>query len=1579
MKSAFLRPFLGLFWMLGLVAGGQIQAAPPANDHFVNRITLSGDLPIVVNATNAEASRETGEVDHAGMTPVRSVWWTWTPTVTGTYTVKTVGSSYDTVLGIYTGNAVNSLTEVNSDDQSGGSNTSLVEVDLTAGIAYHIAVDGYLGAEGDIVLTIEGEAEVTNDNFADRAELTGTYPITVLSSNTRATREVDEPYHAGVEGGGSLWWTWTPTTSGIYIIDTRGSSFDTVLAVYTGNNLTSLHDVAEDDDSGGNGTSLITFTATSNVTYQIAVDGYGTSTGDVTLTVAMLEEVPDNDHFADRALLGNTLPVDVVGNNVSATKQPGEPNHALDAGGKSIWWSWTAPASGSCTVRTTGSNFDTLLAVYTGTAVHELTEIASDDQSGGSNTSALTFEAVGGTTYQIAVDGWSGHSGQVRLRIDMDGGAPLNDQFADRILLCGCYPVIASASSSGATKEVGEPNHAGNDGGKSIWWTWTPTATGQYTINTIGSGFDTLLAIYTGDEVNGLTLVAEDDESGGAGASRVVFDAQEGVAYHIAVDGYNGQSGPVTLTLDEAAERPLNDELADAIALGSGPVTVTASTAGATVVMEEPFALFGPGGRSIWYTWTAPVTGEATLKISASPYESLLGVFVGDVFEGLLPAFMASSAFPPRPMPIVKETVYYIALYSFTDPSDITLTISDLVPAPANDMFADRVVVSPAGGTVTGNNRGAYYEEHEPDHNGMGGRSSVWWSWTPTVSGRYEINTDGSEVRTALGVYTGSVVSELTEVVSSGPSSTGFTTRVVFQATAGTTYQIAVSEAWYGPGFNEILSGAITLNIGAAPPAPANQHFSAAATVSNLGLPVLVHGSNEGALTVVEVDEPDIFDGEPPMRINGSSVWWKWTAPAGATSLRVSTAGSDFDTVVHVYTGSALNALTLVASNNDFYNGATTSMLAEVGLNVTPGTQYYIAVNGYKGGQGSITLNLMLDETPSNDAFADAILLSSSLPVSTLGWIDFTCGNEPFEKDVYVDDDTFWPSAKTVWWKWVAPSTGIFEVSTAGSSLNSVLQVYQGSTLANLTQVTESRDAARDGTSRLALFATNGQTYYFRVRGQVQDSLTGIVSLSVSNYGTAVTAADYVKLGRAYLELQTDIGLASADNAFAQALALDANHQEANLLKAITAFAMLEQTVAFQNVLTSLGVLDASLYGMEYAFPKNGAGQTVAAPGSNTSSAVAYLTTQVLPALPNLRAMLDKTNASFTTSLSDTESTSRFLEIDAGDVGVMRTASYALEALIRFVQTFEVGASVETVVEDLRNDEFNLEKALGTFTNVLNATGNDQRTAFKTALQGANASYQAASNFIRTQRSSNGEHSLFFLPQGDLEREAEVRARMQEVSNALDGSTQVGGESVDLSRFVGSGKSLREQVPGLVRNKAVSGTAPDVTFDGVVPGASQAKVSGFLRKHGFLHEVSTFGNWAQHFLKNQSPGNQAKDADPDLDMLNNFGEFAFNLRPDAASTPGQYQVSSLQTHVADGKKYLHISYPRRIVRSTISYVVAVSDDLVTWDRTQTQVQQVGSAVPSADGETEVVTFRVLADPDLTSRKFVRVEVTDLEP
>jgi len=133
------------------------------------------------------------------------------------------------------------------------------------------------------------------------------------------------------------------------------------------------------------------------------------------------------------------------------------------------------------------------------------------------------------------------------------GSAPVNNNFANATTISGNSATVTGSNVS-ASKETGEFNHDGNAGGASVWWQWTAVASGSTTIDTIGSSFDTLLAVYTGNAVGSLTAIASNDDiSASVRQSRVTFTASAGTTYRIAVDGYNGGSGAatgsITLTL----------------------------------------------------------------------------------------------------------------------------------------------------------------------------------------------------------------------------------------------------------------------------------------------------------------------------------------------------------------------------------------------------------------------------------------------------------------------------------------------------------------------------------------------------------------------------------------------------------------------------------------------------------------------------------------------------------------------------------------------------------------------------------------------------------------------------------------------------------------------------------------------------------------------------------------------------------------------------------------------------------------------------------------------------------------------
>ncbi len=845
---------------------------------------------------------------------------------------------------------LSSLTEVaSSDDACGVDGTrSRVTLAVTAGTGYRIAVDGVLAATGPIQLKIEPPP--ANDDFPGTT-LSG-LPSSATGTNLGATKQAGEPPHAGNSGGHSVWYSWTAPSSGTVAIDTCNSGFDTLLGVYTGSAVESLAPVASSDDSDSCGAestrSRITFAAAEGTVYRIAVDGRDGATGGVQLKIVT---PPANDDFPGATLTG--FPASATGTNVNAGKQAGEPDHAEDGGGASVWWSWTAPSSGWVSIDTCGSDFATLLGVYTGSAVNLLSEVPGDRDSCGPEglQSRLTFETTAGTTYRIAVDGWGGETGNIDLELGPPP-PPANDDFPGE-MPDGFGENLGT--NVGATKQAGEADHAGNSGGASVWWSWMAGSSGTVTFDTCTSDFNTLLAVYTGDSVGSLVEVASNDDACGTGGtrSRVTFEATAGTTYRLAVDGYGGAQGGIDLLLSHPTPAPENDDFPGTEVLEEG--SVTGSNVGATKQAGEPDHAGNSGGASVWWSWTAPEgAGEVTVDVCSPEFSTLLGVYTGASVDSLTPVASDDSVSTPcgnqsqAIFTAVPGTTYRIAVDGNAGAvGSIELAIS---VAPANDDFP--------GATLTGlpvvtsaNSARATKQPGEPDHAGSPGGKSVWWSWTALTSETIVIDTCGSDFDTVLGVYTGSAVNSLTEVASNDNSAacpSGVLSQVTFEATAGITYRIAVDGGSAAPrrgvggrGGGASAGGPIVLHIAPPPTPPANDDFPGATLT---GLPIATTGNTFNATK--QAGEPD-HAGDP----GGHSVWWSWTASA-SEEIAIDTCGSDFDTLLGVYSGSAVGSLTPVASNDDSDACGVDSVQSRVTFAAAAGNHLSDRGRRLRGGQG---------------------------------------------------------------------------------------------------------------------------------------------------------------------------------------------------------------------------------------------------------------------------------------------------------------------------------------------------------------------------------------------------------------------------------------------------------------------------------------------------------------------------------------------------------------------------------------------------------------------------------------------------
>src|ERR1051326_8342506 len=253
---------------------------------------------------------------------------------------------------------------------------------------------------------------------------------------------------------------------------------------------------------------------------------------------------------------------------------------------------------------------------------------------------------------------------------------PPNDNFANRIVLTGANPLTATGSNAAATKEPGEPNHAGSMGGRSVWWSWSTPSNGTATITTAGSTFDTLLGVYTGSSVSTLTTIASNDQDPNGGyTSAVSFNAGSNIAYQIAVDGYLSQTGQISLAITQTdppsvAITNLNNP-ATVISWNQTNVAVSATKSNGTISNVQPF-----------------LNGSSVGLLTAPPYRFSL-------------------QFPGGTNLVFAQA---------TDDKGVTTTSTQVVvyARPANDNYSNALVLSGVTVATNGDNSGATMEASDP-------------------------------------------------------------------------------------------------------------------------------------------------------------------------------------------------------------------------------------------------------------------------------------------------------------------------------------------------------------------------------------------------------------------------------------------------------------------------------------------------------------------------------------------------------------------------------------------------------------------------------------------------------------------------------------------------------------------------------------------------------------------------------------------------------------------------------------------------------------------------------------------------
>ena len=301
----------------------------------------------------------------------------------------------------------------------------------------------------------------------------------------------------------------------------------------------------------------------------------------------------------------------ISSDNSGASHDPGEPAHDGKPGGASVWLTWTPDENGVATFETTGSAFDTILAVYAGDSIETLNLITSNDDGSSSLTSIVKFNAVAGTPYHVVVDGYSGQQGRINLIWNLDSTlvpAP--------VITSEPVDIVAALDGSATYVVIAE------GGNLSYQWYFNGEAIAgavndAWTVSSVQplnlGVYEVVVSNAVGDEARSRKARLE---AGTNTAARTSWKLQE------LLDSLTG----IQIASDK---RPDSFTSVSAGAVGSQIF----DTFGATTEPGEPAHGGAIGGASVWFGITAETDGVLRIDTAGSDTDTLLAVYVG---SGLL-------------------------------------------------------------------------------------------------------------------------------------------------------------------------------------------------------------------------------------------------------------------------------------------------------------------------------------------------------------------------------------------------------------------------------------------------------------------------------------------------------------------------------------------------------------------------------------------------------------------------------------------------------------------------------------------------------------------------------------------------------------------------------------------------------------------------------------------------------------------------------------------------------------------------------------------------------------------------------
>ncbi len=750
-----------------------------------------------------------------------------------------------------------------------------------------------------------------NDNAIDALPFAPPNPRS--QSNFGATRQAGEPQACGGIGS-TVWFQYTAPATATVTLHTAGSTFDTALAMYVKTGPGTLGTfLGCNDDTGGTLQSKLTLGVTVGTTYYIQAGGFNGNQGLLTLSMP-----PSNDDFAGRRTL---LPPPTPWNQSTAGAST-EINEPLpcNMGGATVWFSFVAPMTGFATAQTAGSSFDTVIGAYdtASSPSGQLNLLNCNDDAGGTLQSAVDLPVTSGTTYYVQAGGYVGQSGDLTLELSFGSSCFVpNDNFFSATFLIA--PTSTSQCTTGASIEGGEPLPCGMVG-KTAWFTFFADEDAVAIISTFGSDYDTVVAAYdAADSPPGQlgTLLACNDDAGGASQSEVLAQLVEGRQYFVQAGSRGALGGSLSLNVSTASLcLPPNDHVGNASTLVSGGFD-TQCTGGAGVEAGEnlPCGI----GSTVWYRYDATADGVLEVNVNAD-FNTVLAAYEGMVSPpGVLGYIACNDDVQPGDsssgvaIGVQAGRSYYFQVGGLGGATGELSIYASLRPGcvePQNQQAAARVALGNEYNLVCTIDATLQAGESQPC--GAIG-ASLWYRITPNISGTMNVAVEYATFDTVLAAYQGLPApgggGPLLTCNDNGGAFAG-ASAISFNATAGVQYYLQVGGASGAAGMVSFRATCVadtdcdgvlaTDNCGIQNQSQVNTDNGPLLTPGRPNDVTVAHGEQNnvplGAPCDIDSDNDNLLDFEEPQLVSPPG-WPRPCAPS-VGSLNVLNADTDGDRVI---------------------------------------------------------------------------------------------------------------------------------------------------------------------------------------------------------------------------------------------------------------------------------------------------------------------------------------------------------------------------------------------------------------------------------------------------------------------------------------------------------------------------------------------------------------------------------------------------------------------------------------------------------------------------------------------------------